>query len=281
MRTTAQRFLAVGLTAAFMSACADAPTTVNRLLPSAPSLVAVDNTVAPEILKVCKVWVNAADADINVTVSGSTSDDGTYTVPTATGTPPNTCRAVAIEGGAAGGGAGVNITVTEDDPGAGFSTTWTVNNSDNTLDAAGAGLSATTLVGGANINGAVITFTNTFTPTTGNEGCTPGYWKQSQHFDSWAPVALNETFAGAGFTFGYTGTLLAGLNQGGGGINALARHAAAAYLNAQNATVDYAYTTAEVLAIANGTGIYAGLSIEERKDLLAAANEGVGGCPLN
>jgi len=30
-----------------------------------------------------------------------------------------------------------------------------------------------------------------------------------------------------------------------------------------------------------GDGAYAGLSVEDRKDLLAAANEGAGGCPLN
>ena len=62
--------------------------------------------------------------------------------------------------------------------------------------------------------------------------------------------------------------------------SALARQAAAAYLNALSGDVDYAYTSSEVLAIANGAGIDSGLTIEERKDLLDAANNGVGGCPL-
>ena len=31
------------------------------------------------------------------------------------------------------------------------------------------------------------------------EGCTPGYWKQDQHFDSW-PVPTTTTLADAGFT---------------------------------------------------------------------------------
>jgi hypothetical protein len=130
-------------------------------------------------------------------------------------------------------------------------------------------------------HGIVLLFTNAAPPPPpGNQGCTPGYWKQDQHFDSW-PVALGTTFADAGMSFGFTGTLLSGLQAKGGDVDALARHAAAAYLNSLSSGVDFAYTTAEVVAIANGTGIYAGLSVEERKDLLEAANQGVGGCPLN
>jgi hypothetical protein len=130
-------------------------------------------------------------------------------------------------------------------------------------------------------HGIVLLFTNALVeePPPGNQGCTPGYWKQDQHFGNW-PVALGTTFADAGMSFGFTGTLLAGLQAGGGDVNALARHAAAAYLNSLASGVDFSLTTAEVQAIANGTGIYAGLTIEARKDLLAAANEGVGGCPL-
>lgn len=127
-------------------------------------------------------------------------------------------------------------------------------------------------------HGVVLTFVNAL--AVGNQGCTPGYWKQDQHFDSW-PVSLTTTFADAGFSFGFTGTLLSGLQAKGGDVNALARHAAAAYLNSLASGVNFSLTTAEVIAIANGTGIYAGLSVEERKDLLEAANQGVGGCPLN
>ena len=131
------------------------------------------------------------------------------------------------------------------------------------------------------IHGIRLTYTNTFTPPPGDEGCTPGYWKQDQHFDSWpAGITPNTTFTSI-FGVGGTLTFLEALGLNGGDTNALWRHGAAAYLNALSNGVDYAYTTTEVIAIVNGTGAYAGLSVEERKDLLDAANNGVGGCPLN
>jgi hypothetical protein len=75
----------------------------------------------------------------------------------------------------------------------------------------------------------------------GGEGCTPGYWKQPQHADSWG-VDINTTFLEV---FGrsievkikkqgaiYEPTLLEALDANGGQVNMAARHAAAAYLNA-------------------------------------------------
>ena len=72
-------------------------------------------------------------------------------------------------------------------------------------------------------------------------------------------------------------TLLQALNAQGGGVNALARHAVAALLNASNPDVDSDFTTAEVIALvqeAIATGDF-----ERIKNILAAANEQ--GCPLN
>ena len=117
--------------------------------------------------------------------------------------------------------------------------------------------------------------------TPGGEGCTPGYWKQSQHFDSWTnpydPTDLYEA------TFGVNvpgnPTLLQALNSGGGGIDALMRHSVAALLNAASPGVDYQYTTAQVIAIVQDGIAPGGLTIEQAKNLLAAANES--GCPLN
>ncbi len=89
------------------------------------------------------------------------------------------------------------------------------------------------------------------------EGLTPGFWKQSQHFDSWPDGYVPATL-GAGGT-SYEGTfglnvlpsltwsvpsgrtvsqandisLLTALDLGGGGQNPLARHATAALLNAE------------------------------------------------
>jgi hypothetical protein len=120
--------------------------------------------------------------------------------------------------------------------------------------------------------------------TTGNEGCTPGYWKQSQHFDSWTfyttDQSFNTVFGGTYFTPDIT--LLQALGLNGGGINALARHSVAALLNATNGEVDYPdEDTASIIAdfqaaVAGGAG-----TIESQKNTFDTWNNGVGGCPLN
>lgn len=124
----------------------------------------------------------------------------------------------------------------------------------------------------------VAIFNNTFTaPPTGTEGCTPGYWKQDQHFDSWPAAYTQNTLINTALNttiFPATMTLLQALNANGGGINALARHAAAALLNAASLGVDYPMTVADVQNAVDGTG-----TIEERKDAFATNNEL--GCPLN
>jgi hypothetical protein len=88
----------------------------------------------------------------------------------------------------------------------------------------------------------------------GGEGCTPGFWKQDQHFDSWvgfAPGDSFETVFGVDVTLRSGGqgtvddpTLLDALNANGGGVNALARHAVAALLNASNPDVASDFTVA-------------------------------------
>ena len=120
-------------------------------------------------------------------------------------------------------------------------------------------------------------------PPPGGEGCTPGYWKQSQHFDSWtAPYdptdSFNATF-GVNVTLSGGTTLLGALQSGGGGINALARHATAALLNAASPGVDSDFTTAQVIALVQDAIAPGGITIEAAHQLLAAANEQ--GCPLN
>lgn len=118
-------------------------------------------------------------------------------------------------------------------------------------------------------------------PPTGNEGCTPGYWRQDQHYDSWAATGYSpsddfEAVFGVDASFSPTdlGTAVA---LGGGGENALARHAVAALLNAANPDVAYAYTAAEV--IAGVQDAYASGEFEAFKDALDAANNA--GCPIN
>jgi hypothetical protein len=120
--------------------------------------------------------------------------------------------------------------------------------------------------------------------TGSGEGCTPGYWRN--HGDRWLGAHPTDDFD---TTFGvdlFNPNISLGqaIWLGGGGANALARHATAALLNSyggvpngNGVTVDYPYTTAQVIqmvqdAVANGT-------IEATKNLLAAANEA--GCPLS
>mgnify|MGYP003574323629 FL=1 len=117
----------------------------------------------------------------------------------------------------------------------------------------------------------------------GDEGCTPGYWKQDQHFGSWPVNPYTYTF-GEAFTTACDGMmypsvnpedgtdictilLLDALSLKGGGVNALARHAAAGWLNATS-SVEYMWSVAEVEA-----AFMAG-----QKDVLEEANESY--CPL-
>ena len=96
------------------------------------------------------------------------------------------------------------------------------------------------------------------------EGCTPGFWKQSQHFDSWASgilttqkIAMYFPSASAYSLNGKTldqYSLLEGLRfQGGstasGKAETLIRAAIAALLNAGGG--NFAYTTAQVLSLVN------------------------------
>lgn len=113
------------------------------------------------------------------------------------------------------------------------------------------------------------------------EGCTPGYWRQEQHFDSWvptgyAPIDNFETVFGVDATFDPT-DLLTAVWLGGGGENALARHAVAALLNAASPDVNYSFTVAEV--IAGVQNAYATGDFEPFKTELDFANNA--GCPLD
>ncbi len=112
----------------------------------------------------------------------------------------------------------------------------------------------------------------------GGQGCTPGYWKQKQHFDSWVKYKTGDSFSAVfGVTLPSNLTLLQALQQGGGGKNALGRHAVAALLNAASNGVSYYYIEREIIAMVQqawATGDY-----ETPKNLLATENER--GCPLN
>jgi hypothetical protein len=87
------------------------------------------------------------------------------------------------------------------------------------------------------------------TPPDG-EGFTPGFWKN--HPDAWptgyVPYDPDATYFDEVFEVGPHITLMAALSTGGGGENALLRHASAAILNAEHPDVDYSIAVAEIIA---------------------------------
>jgi hypothetical protein len=99
------------------------------------------------------------------------------------------------------------------------------------------------------------------TPPPGQEGCTPGYWKN--HLGSWPAPYTPSTTLGSVFTglpAGYASlTLQQALNLGGGGLNALLRQAVSALLNASSSEVDYPLSATEVISLTNAaiaSGMY-------------------------
>jgi hypothetical protein len=124
-----------------------------------------------------------------------------------------------------------------------------------------------------------VTYTNTFTAPTGNQGCTPGYWKQPHHLDSWGDYdpgdSFNAIFGIGTAWFPNSLTLLQALQLNGGAEKALARHAVAALLNADQGF--YPQTEAQVIAAVQG--VYPSGGIEALKNLFDRQNSA--GCPLN
>lgn len=126
-------------------------------------------------------------------------------------------------------------------------------------------------------------------PPTGDEGCTPGYWKN--HTGSWAGSGYSpgqtagSVFSLGGFPSLASQTLLQTL-QGGGGSGTtgaakiLLRAAVAALLNAAHAGVEYPRTTTAIIADVN-----AALASNNRNTMLALAtaldDDNNLGCPLN
>lgn len=122
-------------------------------------------------------------------------------------------------------------------------------------------------------------------------GCTPGYWKQSQHFGSWegySPTQFLCVNGSNGGVFTCPGTLklkkgtplasaslLDALKSGGGGLDALLRHAVAALLNGE-AFVGCEIDPDKVIDWTNlAMASFSPELMEELKDDFAEENEGV------
>jgi hypothetical protein len=118
----------------------------------------------------------------------------------------------------------------------------------------------------------------TTTEEEDGEGCTPGYWKQEQHFDSWMGYAPTDYYDDV-FGVGPHITLLAALESGGGGQDALLRHSVAALLNSAG---DVAYGMSDAQIIAAVQAAYATGTkdaFNAAKDVFEELNERY--CPLD
>lgn len=173
----------------------------------------------------------------------------------------------------------VNVTVTELTPPAGIQFDSLVGNSEAEGPFFTTGASWTVRVNyfhGAQYN----YFNSEEPPTGGGEGCTPGFWKAPQHFDSWPAPYTPGTLFSAVFEDAFPGlTLLDVMNLGGGagGLNQLGRAAVAALLNAASPDVDYGMTAAEVIAAFNA--VFPGGDYGALKNQFDAANNA--GCPID
>jgi hypothetical protein len=123
------------------------------------------------------------------------------------------------------------------------------------------------------------------TPVPG-EGCTPGFWRDETpaNIPAWdavtaatghTPTTLFVTVFGVDAFPGKTLHDVLGL--GGGGLNALGRHAVAAWLNAVSG-LDFPFTATQVIDLFKDTWQGTAAQIEALKDQFAAANES-GDCP--
>jgi hypothetical protein len=145
---------------------------------------------------------------------------------------------------------------------------------------------------GVGVGPAILSTTTASAWFTGNQGCTPGYWKT--HTDAWADTKYAPTdTVGSVFTLPAdlssfsSETLLAALDGTGGpdlngATEILLRAAVAGLLNASDPNVAYHGGVALIIKHVN-----AALATEDRDTIIALAtkldakNNGVDGCPLS
>ena len=124
----------------------------------------------------------------------------------------------------------------------------------------------------------------TITTGTWFDGCSHGYWKNwENHEDAWKVTGFNTT-ADFDSTFGCNAfacdmTLLQALWLGEGELNALAREAVAALLNAAHPGVDYPLTPGEVIQKVQ-QAIVAEVYESTKNELEEYNAYAISGCPL-
>jgi hypothetical protein len=232
-----------------------------------------------ELFEVCKDYVGGTGPAVNINVAVDIGNNGGIDFTDQISLAGGECRDVWVSS------TPDLVTVTETVP-AGFTASFVksvITNSTIVTNPSAAGNSASGITsggsGGNTPTGVLVIFTNTGTPPPGGgQGCTPGYWKQSHHFDSWPAPYTPSTQFSAVFENAFPGrTLHEVLSQGGGGLVALGRHTVAALLNAASSGVDYDLAVADVVSQFNG--VFPGGNYNSLQNSLAQLNEQ--GCPLN
>ena len=280
--------LALALTAAFaLSTAACSPSGDDRsasiLAPPSETFVVGDRSddyvLRLGLVNVCAFWTypppTAFTATFSASASGGTVLSGNFTI----SNPP-----LCVEVWNATGSTASNVAASLVSNAASWQLSRIVTSVGNLVDDA----TFTTLTGqtsaSVNVNdasGGYIWFK--FEPKdvpSGGQGCTPGYWKQSQHFGSWTAPYTPTTAFSAVFSNAFPGmTLLQVLGQGGGGMKALGRHSVAALLNAASGDVAYDQSVAQVISSFNSAYASGNAgTIERQKDLFDMLNNL--GCPL-
>jgi hypothetical protein len=273
----ASRSTGVGLAAATMFLAACSSDTVSG--PNTGVRAEVVPT-GPQSAYLCKIGDLGTDATFTVTASGGTVVAANPTIAASTLAAPN-CVAVWSGAGLASGTASVTITEVAATPGQVIDaivtligSTWTNYGTEDGLPLES---SSVTFNIGPN-DGGVIWFKNTSFDVPDGGGCTPGYWKQTQHYDSWVGYAPGQAFSSV-FENAFPGkSLVTVLSTGGGGLNALGRHTVASLLNASSG-VNTTFTTQQVIDKFNGVFPGTKAQYENLKNEFAAMNEL--GCTLN
>lgn len=232
-----------------------------------------NNTPAQERFKVCKYGSSANfsySAD-DLEIVGNPDFTGLFSL------NDGDCVLLATKGGL-----GANVTVTETTAQTGFHFDHLVVSGFNTTPTQNGATADGFISGGpGGLTGVVAEFFNA-RDNAGGQGCTPGYWKQPQHFDSWPTPYTPSTLFSAVFENAFPGwTLLQVLQNNGNvtGLEALGRHTVAALLNSASSGVNYGMTPAQVISAFNAVFPGTKTAYNQRKGVFAALNEA--GCPLN
>jgi hypothetical protein len=285
-----RRFSLAIATAAMAAAVAcSGGSTPSVVSPSTSSQAAIPSVPGPnpgapdlEFVELCKTYVGGAGPsvtfDVSVDINNDNVADATFQVTLAGGE----CKDIWVAGGALFN----RVTITESVP-TGYTASSVlsvkdgITNTTTTFPSVAGNVSTGAIARGSGGAGSLVRFTNTFVPPpppSGLQGCTPGYWKQDQHFNSWTAPYTPNTLFNTVFDNAFPGmTLLQVLENGGGGLDALGRHTVAALLSSASNGVNYGMTPAQVIAAFNA--VFPGGNYEGQKNIFAALNERT--CPLN